>query len=77
MIWRPVWEQVPFDEELHGVEDREWARRVQELGWHVSYEPRASVYHYHGIHQGRDEDRAVRVARVIELIQNRTAGGTL
>jgi glycosyltransferase involved in cell wall biosynthesis len=74
MLRRAVWEAVPFDEDLPGVEDRDWARRVQELGWQIVYEPRASVFHHHGIHQGRDERRAARVARVIELIQNRSTG---
>jgi len=76
MIRRSVWHEVPFNEALPGVEDRDWAKRVQDLGWHIAYEPHASVFHHHGIHQGRDEDRAVRVARVIELIQNRPAGGS-
>lgn len=74
MIRRSVWAEVPFNEALPGVEDRDWARRVQDLGWRIAYEPHASVYHHHGIHQGRDEDRAVRVARVIELIQGGTTG---
>jgi len=77
MLRRSVWEQVAFDEDLPGVEDRDWAKRVQELGWQIAYEPHASVYHHHGIHQGRDEGRAARVARVIELIQNRTTGESL
>ena len=74
MLRRSVWARVPFDEDLPGVEDRDWARRVQDLGWQIAYEPHASVFHHHGIHQGRDEGRAARVARVIELIQNRSTG---
>jgi rhamnosyltransferase len=70
MIRRDVWDQAPFNEDLSGVEDRDWARRVLELGYHVVYEPAASVYHFHGINHGRDEKRAARVARVIELINN-------
>jgi len=69
MIRRSVWDQLPFDEEIDGVEDRDWAKRVQERGYRIVYEPRAAVFHHHGIHQGRDEKRAQRVARVIELIQ--------
>ena len=74
MIRRAVWAGMPFDEELPGVEDRDWAKRVQTAGWQIAYEPHASVFHHHGIHQGRDEHRAARVARVIELIQNRPTG---
>jgi glycosyltransferase involved in cell wall biosynthesis len=73
MIRRDLWESVPFNEDLTGVEDRDWAKRVLELGHKVVYEPAASVYHFHGINHGRDAARAARVVRVIELIRD---GGT-
>ncbi len=58
MIRRSVWDSLPFDEEIAGVEDRDWARKVVDRDLLIAYEPNASVYHYHGIHQGRDERRA-------------------
>ena len=70
MIRRSVWQQTPFNETIDGVEDRDWAKRVQAAGHTIVYEPRASIFHHHGIHQGRDEARATRVARVIELIND-------
>lgn len=68
MIRRSVWEKFPFDEDLDGVEDRAWAKEVIAAGYAIAYEPQARVYHHHGIHQGRDEHRAERIVRVIELI---------
>jgi rhamnosyltransferase len=70
MIQKRVWEEIPFDEEISGVEDRDWAKKVLGMGYAIIYEPSASVYHYHGIHQGRNVERAERVARVIDLISN-------
>lgn len=70
MIRRAVWEKHPFNEELNGLEDRMWAKEVLEEGYVIIYEPSASVYHYHGIHQGRDEKRAERVVKVIEMKLN-------
>jgi len=70
MIRRETWERVPFNEDLSGVEDREWAKRVLDLGYTIVYEPAASVYHFHGINHGQDETRAARVVRVIELLKN-------
>lgn len=70
MIRHEIWERVPFNEDLSGVEDREWAKRVLELGYKIVYEPAASVYHFHGINHGQDERRAARVVRVIELLKN-------
>ena len=69
-IKRALWEATRFDEGIHGVEDRHWAKQMIERGRTIVYEPDASVYHYHGIHQGRNVDRAERVAKVIELITN-------
>lgn len=70
MIRRRVWEETPFNEVISGVEDRDWAKKVLGKGYSIVYEPSASVHHYHGIHQGRNIERAKRVARVIELINN-------
>lgn len=71
MIRRDVWERIPFDEELNGVEDRDWAKKVIASGHHIVYEPQASVYHPHGIHQMMDVARAERVVKMIELINGR------
>lgn len=70
MIRRKLWESIPFDEELTGVEDRDWAKKVIERGYKIVYEPQASVYHFHGIHQAQDRPRCERVVRVIEFINN-------
>jgi len=70
MIRRSVWARHPFDEALDGLEDRMWAKQVFAEGYVIVYEPLASVYHHHGIHQGRDEKRAERVVRVIEMKLN-------
>jgi GT2 family glycosyltransferase len=71
MIRREAWERIPFDETLTGVEDRDWAKKALADGFQIVYAPLASVHHYHGIHQGRNEARAKRVVKVIELIQQR------
>jgi glycosyltransferase involved in cell wall biosynthesis len=70
-IRRDLWDEYPFDEVIRGVEDREWGRRVIGAGYRIVYEPNASVYHHHGIHQTGDEARARRVAKVIEEIRGR------
>lgn len=69
MIRRDLWSRIPFNERIHGVEDRDWAKKVQRQGYQIVYEPTARVFHHHGIHHSADEQRAARVVRVIELIQ--------
>lgn len=71
-IRKSIWHDEPFDEKIRGVEDREWGKRMISAGHDIVYEPGMRAYHHHGIHQGRDEGRAKRVAEVIEVI--RTGG---
>lgn len=68
MIRRSIWETLPFNEEIHGVEDRDWAKKVSGKNC-IIYEPTARVYHHHGIHHDQSPERAARVVNVIELIQ--------
>ena len=68
-IRRSQWLDEPFDEQIRGVEDRAWAKKMIAKGYEIAYEPGLRVYHHHGIHQGRDEGRAKRVAEVIEFIR--------
>lgn len=70
-IRHDVWEAIPFDEEIQGIEDRDWAKKVLAQGYKIVYEPTASVFHHHGIHQGRDQKRAERVVRVIQLVNEK------
>ncbi len=74
-IPREVWREQPFDETIEGQEDREWGERMIRLGYVLRYEPHARVYHFHGIHQGRNEARAERVVRVIEYLKGRNGNG--
>lgn len=66
---RDVWERFPFDEQVTNIEDRLWGRQVLSAGMKIVYEPEASVYHYHGIHQEMNLDRARNVVRIMEQIE--------
>jgi len=46
-IRRDLWEQVPFDEHLPGLEDVHWAKHWMQRGLKVSYEPEAGIFHMH------------------------------
>jgi rhamnosyltransferase len=65
---RSLWEEVPFDEETTNIEDRIWAKEILERGYEIHYEPDASVYHYHGIHQDMNSERARSVVRILESV---------
>jgi rhamnosyltransferase len=46
-IRRDVWQLLPYDEDLTGLEDLDWARRAQEKGCVISYVAEAPVVHVH------------------------------
>lgn len=46
-IRRELWLEQPFDETLTGLEDIDWARRIQRKGRRVYYEANAVIYHVH------------------------------
>ena len=46
-IRRAVWERFPYNEELTGLEDLDWAKRARESGHHISYAAEAPVIHVH------------------------------
>lgn len=66
MIRRSVWEKIPFNEEANGLEDRIWAKAVLNGKNKIIYDPKAEVYHPHGLHHGGDQKRAERVVNMIE-----------
>jgi rhamnosyltransferase len=42
-----VWSEFPYDEELTGLEDLDWASRVQNAGYRIWYESTAGIVHLH------------------------------
>lgn len=66
MIRRRIWEKVPFDETVTNIEDRVWAQKVLQKGYRIIYEPQASAYHYHGIHQDGNAERCANVVRIMK-----------
>jgi len=69
MIRRDVWEKIPFDEKVTNIEDRVWAREVLRRGYKIIYEPEASVYHYHGIHQDNNPQRCSNIIKILESLE--------
>lgn len=71
MIKRDIWEKVPFDEKVTNIEDRVWAAQVLKRGYKIIYEPEASVYHYHGVHQNNNPKRCYNVVKILESLSPR------
>jgi len=46
-IRRSLWKQIPYNEELTGLEDLEWAKRVIQSRYYLAYVAEAEVIHVH------------------------------
>jgi glycosyltransferase involved in cell wall biosynthesis len=46
-VRRSVWEQQPYDEELTGLEDLDFAKKAMDAGYAISYVATAPVIHVH------------------------------
>jgi len=47
MMLKSVWEKFKFSEDLIASEDYEWAKRVEQAGYQIIYEPEAIIKHSH------------------------------
>ena len=75
MLSRAIWDEFPFEEEATNIEDRIWGKLVIEAGYKIIYEPSASVYHYHGLHQhGNSSDRAKGIATILDKLDAESIG---
>ena len=77
IIRRTAWNTISFDENVTNIEDRIWAQEVIDKNYKIMYEPEASVYHYHGIHQDSNVKRLKNVVKIIESKQKNYRIGKL
>jgi rhamnosyltransferase len=46
-IRRTLWQQLPYDEALTGLEDLDWAKKIQQMGHKIAYAADAVIIHVH------------------------------
>ncbi|MCS4174842.1 glycosyltransferase [Salinibacter ruber] len=46
-IRRVLWEEMPYNEELTGLEDLDWAKRAMQRGYKIAYAADAPIIHVH------------------------------
>jgi glycosyltransferase involved in cell wall biosynthesis len=46
-VRRSIWERLPYDETLTGLEDVDWAQRAMTAGYRIAYVAGAEVIHVH------------------------------
>lgn len=67
-IRKSLWEAFKYDENLTGLEDLDWARRVCAEGYTVYYEALAIVTHHHDESWGQVQNRYYREAIALKKI---------
>lgn len=65
IVKKKVLEEIPFDSATTNIEDRLWGQEIIKKGYKILYEPEASVFHFHGIHQDGNIERLRNVVRII------------
>ena len=77
IIHKKLWDKIHFDEKVTNIEDRIWAQTMINKGLKILYEPEASVYHYHGIHQNNNNERLQNIVSIIENQNTKVKRGKL
>lgn len=65
---RDTWNAFKFDDVIPHIEDRIWARDIIGAGYEIHYEPEASVFHFHGVHQDNSPERRRRIVKILESL---------
>ena len=68
-IRKAIWKKNNFSNKLTNIEDRYWSKKIIELKYWIIYEPKANVFHHHGIHHGSNQERLNNTIKVIEEIE--------
>lgn len=67
IIKKSVWEKVKFDNEITNIEDRDWAKKIQNKKLLINYNSSGCVFHIHGLHQ-HGSNKSFRAQSVNNLI---------
>ena len=76
-LLKSVWQTYQFDEELTGLEDMDFAQRMQRGGGRVAYIAEAGVYHHHNETWSQVRRRFEREAIALQKIMPQVQVGTL
>lgn len=68
-IKKSLWSKVNFNEKIQHIEDRYWAEEMIKNKLKIIYEPKASVYHWHGVNHGMDKTRAKEIVQLLDNIK--------
>ncbi len=68
-----LWKEQPFDELLTGLEDLDWAKKIQAKGFKIVYEGKATIVHVHEEKATNIRNRYKREAIALKKINPETS----
>lgn len=68
VVRKELWEQQKYDENLTGLEDLDWASKIQAKGYKIAYEALAPIVHVHEETPARIKNRYRREAIALKII---------
>lgn len=68
-IRRHLWQAIPYNENLTGLEDLDWAKRAMASGYRIAYVPEAEIIHVHDETSLRIYNRYRREAIALKQIE--------
>lgn len=72
-----LWKEQEFDELLTGLEDLDWAKKIQQKGYKLVYESKATIIHVHEEKAANIRNRYKREAIALKKINPETSFGFL
>lgn len=67
-IRRELWADQQYDEKLTGLEDLDWAKKIQKRGFNIAYESHAPIVHVHDESIAKIKNRYMREAVALKKI---------
>jgi rhamnosyltransferase len=67
-IKHELWKDQQYDEKLTGLEDLDWAKKIQKRGYNIAYESHAPIVHVHDESIAKIKNRYMREAIALKKI---------
>jgi glycosyltransferase involved in cell wall biosynthesis len=76
-VRKVLWQELPYDEALTGLEDLDWAQKIMAKGYAIAYEAEAPIVHVHEETPAKIKNRYRREAIALKQIMPKVHFGFL
>ena len=67
-----ILKKYSFDDKITNIEDRVWSKKILNLkkGYKIIYEPKAAVFHFHGLQHSKKSSRLKNLVNIIKSLED-------